>query len=163
MHSRSTLSNSGWPNPSPGRPFRTGAGDRHGARRRRARRGRRRGVPGQRLQIRGFRVCIFSDNGPEARNGAFARAETLRGDLSRREGLHGLQDSLFRRFGRGLPEQRGGGYPERPRDGDFSESVPEKRGISDFEPFGLKKSIFEKYMFFLCLFRANIYLCGVTE
>ena len=27
---------------------------------------------GQRLQIRGFRVCIFSDNGPEARNGAFA-------------------------------------------------------------------------------------------
>ena len=27
---------------------------------------------GQRLHIRGFRVCIFSDNGPEARNGAFA-------------------------------------------------------------------------------------------
>ncbi len=27
---------------------------------------------GQQLRIRGFRVCIFSDNGPEARNGAFA-------------------------------------------------------------------------------------------
>ena len=27
---------------------------------------------GQQLQIRGHRVCIFSDNGPEARNGAFA-------------------------------------------------------------------------------------------
>ena len=27
---------------------------------------------GQQLRLRGFRVCIFSDNGPEARNGAFA-------------------------------------------------------------------------------------------
>ena len=27
---------------------------------------------GQQLRVRGFRVCIFSDNGPEARNGAFA-------------------------------------------------------------------------------------------
>lgn len=27
---------------------------------------------GQRLQIRGYRVCIFSDNGPQARDGAFA-------------------------------------------------------------------------------------------
>ena len=26
---------------------------------------------GQQLRVRGFRVCIFSDNGPEARNGAF--------------------------------------------------------------------------------------------
>ena len=67
---------------------------------------------GQRLRLRGYRVCIFFDNGQDARAGAFA-AEALF-----KETYPGImvypvyENPYFKGRGGKLPDGRGGHHPE---------------------------------------------------
>ena len=111
---------------------------------------------GQRLYFEGFhRVCVFSDNGPAARDGAFAAKELFEETYPRREGLRGLRDSLFHRFGGQLPDQGGGHHAQGACVGDLPEGfsqAAEEGEIPDFQPFGPIKVRFRKIILFSLLF-----------
>ena len=75
--------------------------------------------------------------------------------LSRREGLRGLRDSLFHRFGGQLPDQGGGHHAQGACVGDLPEGfsqAAEEGEIPDFQPFGPIKVRFRKIILFSLLF-----------
>lgn len=59
---------------------------------------------GQRLRLRGYRVCIFFDNGQDARCRGLCRGSPFQGDLSRNHGIPGVRESLFQGRGGKLPD-----------------------------------------------------------
>ena len=106
--------------------------------------------------FRGFSpgLRLFGQRACGARRG-FCRQGAVRGDLSRREGLRGLRDSLFHRFGGQLPDQGGGHHAQGACVGDLPEGfsqAAEEGEIPDFQPFGPIKVRFRKIILFSLLF-----------
>ena len=132
---------------------------------------------GQRLRLRGYRVCIFFDNGQDARAGAFA-AEALFKETYPGIMVYPVYENPYFKVvvGNCLTAE------------DISQGIREERGVLYGRPFELKGwipcSVFGAWHglraayapacqqhthalkiseIFICNILTNIYLCDVTE
>ena len=77
----------------------------------------------QRLSYKGYRVCIFFDNGPDARSGAMAAKNLFEETFP---GTKVYMVYLVLGLRRKLPLRRGGRHPERKGRTDVSQSLSQK-------------------------------------
>jgi len=110
---------------------------------------------GQRLYFEGFhRVCVFSDNGPAARDGAFA-AKALFEETYPDVKVYVDYEIPYFIVSAQLPDQGGGHHAQGACVGDLPEGfsqAAEEGEIPDFQPFGPIKVRFRKIILFSLLF-----------